>query len=43
LSVPVGVTADQKPLPLAVQCMAAHGMEEVLFTIGHAIEKMNIA
>jgi aspartyl-tRNA(Asn)/glutamyl-tRNA(Gln) amidotransferase subunit A len=40
LSVPVGWTSDQKPLPLAVQCMAAHGMEEVLFAIGHAIEKM---
>jgi aspartyl-tRNA(Asn)/glutamyl-tRNA(Gln) amidotransferase subunit A len=43
LSVPVGMTSDQKPLPLAIQCMAAHGMEEVLFTIGQTIEKMNIA
>ncbi len=42
ISVPVGKTLDIPALPLGVQGMAPHGMEEVLFTLGQKIEQMSV-
>lgn len=40
ISVPVGFTTGNPALPLAIQCMAPHGAEELLFAIGRLIESM---